>query len=85
MSKTLDFAASCSSDNSVILVNEIYENMMSKLKEKGGYLVNDEEKEKLKNTLWDDEGHINTAMVAQPAGNYICKYCYREQGPTVTN
>ena len=67
MSKTLDFAASCSSDNSVILVNEIYENMMSKLKEKGGYLVNDEEKEKLKNTFWDDEGHINTAMVAQPA------------------
>jgi len=67
ISKTLDFAASCSSDNSVILINEIYENMMSKLKEKGGYLVNDEEKEKLKNTLWDDEGHINTAMVSQPA------------------
>ena len=67
ISKTLDFAASCSSDNSVILINEIYENMMSKLKEKGGYLVNNEEKEKLKNTLWDDEGHINTAMVAQPA------------------
>jgi len=67
ISKTLDFAASCSSDNSVILINEIYENMMSKLKEKGGYLVNDEEKEKLKNTLWDDEGHINTAMVAQPS------------------
>ena len=67
ISKTLDFAASCSSDNSVILINEIYENMMSKLKEKGGYLVNDEEKEKLKNTLWDDEAHINTAMVAQPA------------------
>jgi len=67
ISKTLDFAASCSSNNSVILINEIYENMMSKLKEKGGYLVNDEEKEKLKNTLWDDEGHINTAMVAQPA------------------
>jgi sulfoacetaldehyde dehydrogenase len=67
ISKTLDFAASCSSDNSVILINEIYENMMSKLKENVGYLVNDEEKEKLKNTLWDDEGHINTAMVAQPA------------------
>ena len=67
ISKTLDFAASCSSDNSVILVDEIYENMMTKLIEKGGYLVNDEEKEKLKNTLWDEEGHINTAMVAQPA------------------
>ena len=67
ISKTLDFAASCSSDNSVILVNEIYDDMMSKLQGKGGYLVSEEEKEKLKNILWDEEGHLNTAIVAQPA------------------
>ena len=35
--------------------------------EKGGYLVSEEEKEKLKNTLWDEEGHLNTAIVAQSA------------------
>ena len=39
ISKTLDFAASCSADNSVILVKKIYDEMMSKFQEKGGYLV----------------------------------------------
>jgi len=67
LSKTLDLAASCSADNSVILVNKIYDEMIAKFQEKGGYLVSEEEKEKLKNTLWDDEGHLNTAIVAQPA------------------
>ena len=67
ISKTLDLAASCSADNSVILVDKIYDEMMSKFQEKGGYLVSEEEKEKLKNTLWDEEGHLNTAIVAQPA------------------
>ena len=67
MSKTLDLAASCSSDNAVILVDSIYEPMLERLKAKGGYLCNAEEKEKLRNTIWDDEGHLNTAIVAQPA------------------
>ena len=67
ISKTLDLAASCSSDNSVILVESIYEEMISKLKDKGGFLVNEEQKQKLKETLWDGEGHLNTAIVAQPA------------------
>lgn len=67
MSKTLDLAASCSSDNSVILVDSIYESMLEKLIAKGGYLCNSEEKEKLRNTIWDEEGHLNTAIVAQPA------------------
>ena len=67
ISKTLDLAASCSSENSVILVEPIYDEMISKLKEKGGFLVSDNQKEKLKKTLWDEEGHLNTAIVAQPA------------------
>ena len=67
ISKTLDLAASCSSDNSVILVESIYEEMISKLEDKGGFLVNEEQKQKLKETLWDEEGHLNTAIVAQPA------------------
>ena len=39
MSKTLDLAASCSSDNSVILVDSIYEPMLERLKAKGGYFM----------------------------------------------
>jgi sulfoacetaldehyde dehydrogenase len=41
--------------------------MLEKLKAKGGYLCNSEEKEKLRNTIWDEAGHLNTAIVAQPA------------------
>ncbi len=66
LSKTLDLAASCSADNSVILVEPIYEEMLAKLQEKGGYVVNADEKDKLQKTLWYD-GHLNTAIVAQPA------------------
>ncbi|OAO01862.1 aldehyde dehydrogenase family protein [Parasphingorhabdus sp.] len=66
ISKTLDLAASCSSDNSVILVDAIYDDMLEKLKHQGGYLVNAEEKQKLQDALWPD-GRFNTAIVAQPA------------------
>ena len=31
------------------------------------YYGNEEQKQKLKETLWDEEGHLNTAIVAQPA------------------
>ena len=44
ISKTLDLAASCSSDNSVVLLDSIYETMLDKLKAQGGYLCNEEEK-----------------------------------------
>ena len=67
ISKTLDLAASCSSDNSVVLVDKIYDTMLAKLQGKGGYLCNDMEKAKLQRTLWDDENHLNVAIVAQPA------------------
>jgi len=66
ISKTLDLAASCSSDNSVVLVDKIYDQMVAKLEGKGGYVVNAAEKDKLQHTIWHD-GHLNTAIVAQPA------------------
>ncbi|MEN3973558.1 aldehyde dehydrogenase family protein [Emcibacter sp. SYSU 3D8] len=66
ISKTLDLAASCSSDNSVVLVDKIYDQMLAKLEGKGGYVVNAAEKDKLQHTIWHD-GHLNTAIVAQPA------------------
>lgn len=66
ISKTLDLAASCSSDNSVILLDAIYDTMLAKLVHQGGYVVNEEEKAKLQNVIWVD-GHINANVVAQPA------------------
>lgn len=64
ISKTLDLAASCSSDNSVLLFESIYDEMLAKLLAEGGYLLSEEEKAKLQATIWHD-GHLNTAIVAQ--------------------
>lgn len=66
ISKTLDLAASCSSDNSVIAFDAVYDALSEKLQAEGGYLVNDEEKAKLQAVIWED-GHINAKIVAQPA------------------
>ena len=66
VSKTLDLAASCSSDNAVVLLDAIYDEMLSKLVHQGGYIVNAEEKAKLQDTIWVN-GAINANAVAQPA------------------
>ncbi|NND67526.1 MAG: aldehyde dehydrogenase family protein [Halioglobus sp.] len=65
-SKTLDLAASCSSDNAVIVFESIYDEFLEKLKHEGGYVLSEDEKNKLQAVLWED-GHINAKIVAQPA------------------
>ena len=65
ISKTLDLAASCSSDNSVVLLDSIYDAMLEKLVHQGGYIVTKEEKALLQDVIWVD-GHINPNAVAQP-------------------
>jgi len=66
ISKTLDLAASCSSDNAVVLFDSIYDAMLEKLVHQGGYIVNAEEKQKLQDVIWVD-GHINANVVAKDA------------------
>ena len=66
MSKTNDLAASCSSDNAVILFSSIYDEMLANLQAEGGYVVSPEEKKNLQAALWVD-GHLNVAAVTQPA------------------
>ncbi|NQX87219.1 MAG: aldehyde dehydrogenase family protein [Halioglobus sp.] len=66
ISKTLDLAASCSSDNAVIVFESVYDALLDKLKAEGGYVMDEDEKSKLQRVLWED-GHINAKIVAQPA------------------
>jgi sulfoacetaldehyde dehydrogenase len=66
ISKTLDLAASCSSDNAVIAFESNVEALLEKLQAQGGYICNAEEKVKLQNIIWED-GHIAARIVAQPA------------------
>lgn len=66
ISKTLDLAASCSADNAVVLLDGIYDDMLARLQAEGGYICSAEEKARIQAALWDEAGHINAAMVAQP-------------------
>ncbi len=66
ISKTLDLAASCSSDNSVLVFESIYDEFLEKLKAEGGYVVEGEDKVKLQGVIWEDD-HLNAKIVAQHA------------------
>ncbi len=66
ISKTLDLAASCSSDNTVIAVESVYDELLKKLIEQGGYLAQAGDYEKIAAVLWED-GHLNAKAVVKPA------------------
>ncbi len=66
ISKTLDLAASCSADNSVLLFESIYDPMMALLEAEGGYRCSEEDKAKLQAIIWED-GVLSSKIVAQPA------------------
>lgn len=63
-SKTFDFATSCSTENSLVIQEDIYDELVECLKKEGGYLANQEEKSKLQQGMWVD-GHLNPAIIAQ--------------------
>ena len=66
ISKTLDLAASCSSDNAVLVFESVYDEFLAKLNHAGGHVIEGEDKEKLQRALWHD-GHLNPGIVAQHA------------------
>jgi len=64
-SKTFDNATSCSSENSIIIVESVYDSMIDSLTEVGGSLLDDDEKTKLQETMWSDKGIINRDVIAK--------------------
>jgi len=65
-SKTFDYATSCSTENSIIIQEGVYDKMVEELKAVGGYLTSPGEKKKLQDTMWTDAGILNRDIVAQP-------------------
>ena len=70
-SKVFDFATSCSSENNLIAVESIADNLMDALNAIGGRLLNSDEKNQLQKHLWKD-GQLNRKMIAQSARR-ICE------------
>ncbi len=65
-SKTFDNATSCSSENSVIILDQVYNAALEALQAAGGYLASAEEKAAIQSTLWVD-GRLNRKVIAKDA------------------
>jgi sulfoacetaldehyde dehydrogenase len=75
MSKTSDFGSGCSADGNLIVEASIYDKFLEQLVKEGGYLASEDEKKKLQDALWDEEGHrtgdtiaISAQQIAEKAG-----------------
>jgi sulfoacetaldehyde dehydrogenase len=65
--KIFDNATSCSSENSVVIQETVYDTMVSLLRGLGGHLCSPQEKAKLKDLMWPDGVHLGRDHVGQHA------------------
>jgi sulfoacetaldehyde dehydrogenase len=66
-SKIFDNATSCSSENSVVLVDAVYDKAIAALERAGGYMASPTEKAKIQAALWPD-GKLSRTLIARDAG-----------------
>ena len=64
-SKTFDNATSCSSENSIIVLDSVYDALIKSLEKEGGSLLNSQEKVLLEKSMWNKEGVINRNIIAK--------------------
>jgi len=65
-SKIFDNATSCSSENSVVALGSVYDDLVAALESQGAKLLTADEQEKLQQLMWP-EGKLNSSVIAQPA------------------
>jgi sulfoacetaldehyde dehydrogenase len=65
-SKIFDNSTSCSSENSVVILDSIYDAAIAALKRAGGYMCSPAEKQSVEKTLWQS-GKLNRNLIAKDA------------------
>lgn len=81
-SKTFDNATSCSSENSVVVVDVVRDEFIGAMAKAGGALVEDEAA--IVAALWPD-GHLNRQVIAQDADKMIAALGLEHQVPKGTD
>ncbi len=66
MSKTFDNGMICASEQSVVVVDEIYDIVKKEFAERGAYILSESERKKVAGVIFID-GHLNAKIVGQPA------------------
>lgn len=65
-SKIFDNSTSCSSENSVIIIDAVYDKAIAALERAGGYMATGAEKTKIQAALWPD-GKLSRTLIARDA------------------
>ena len=63
-SKIFDNATSCSSENSLVILDDVYDAAIAALESTGGYLATVDEKDQIKRCLWVN-GKLNRKVIAK--------------------
>ncbi|WP_156034205.1 aldehyde dehydrogenase family protein [Bosea sp. 117] len=72
-SKIFDNSTSCSSENAVVILDEVYDAAIAALKAAGGYMCTPEEKERVRGGLWVG-GKLNRNLIARDAATLAAAF-----------
>ena len=67
MSKTFDNGMICASEQSVIVADEIYDEVKKEFQYRGAYMLNEDEAKSVSKVILTEQGTVNPAIVGQPA------------------
>ena len=67
MSKTFDNGMICASEQSVIVADEIYDEVKKEFQYRGAYMLNADEAKSVSKVILTEQGTVNPAIVGQPA------------------
>lgn len=67
LSKTFDNGVICASEQSIIVLEEVYDEVKRELAERGAYILKGEEIDKVRKIILNEKGGLNADMVGQSA------------------
>ena len=67
LSKTFDNGVICASEQSIVVLDQVYDEVKKELAERGAYILKGEEIDKVRKIILNDKGGLNADMVGQPA------------------
>jgi sulfoacetaldehyde dehydrogenase len=73
ISKTNDHGSGCSADGNMLIDARVYDAIKANLIADGGYLVEGDEKERLRKAYWDEDGVRTSDTIARPAAVVAAK------------
>ncbi|WP_127837489.1 aldehyde dehydrogenase family protein, partial [Clostridium prolinivorans] len=67
LSKTFDNGVVCASEQAVIVLDDVYEEVKEEFIERGAYILKESEIDKVRNVILKENFQLNSAIVGQPA------------------